>query len=48
MIYFNRTLQIKSTYIINEDETKENRIVYYYIKNKDKINIPDNIILYTK
>ena len=45
MIYFNRTLQIKSTYIINEDETKENRIVYYYIKNKDKINIPDNIIV---
>ncbi len=45
MIYFNRTLQIKSSYIINEDETKENRIVYYYIKNKDKINIPENIIV---
>ena len=43
--YFKRTLQIKSTYIINEDETKENRIVYYYIKNVDKKIIPDNIIV---
>ena len=41
--YFRYTLKINSTYIINEDETKQNRIVYYYILNK--YNIPENIIV---
>ena len=43
MNYFRNTLNIKSTYIINENETKENKLVYYYILNK--YNIPENIIV---